>query len=266
MIDACFTCDAKCKVACETCVKDNMFMVAGEIIVAGKMDHETVVRGVARDIQMDSFIDDLQHCQQGIESPRLRETVSCRQHKRQRERKKTGEGGQSEEGEQNREERESVRKSERGKEQGGDGEEEERKHVKKDVTGWTVVTRNERQRKMVQIFVKVDEAKVTPMEVSLTDGKVEDVMRQIQKDEDVYVTMHRKVLRRNEKLKSCGVTDGCTIHVTNRMWSGGRHKDKKNKSEEKQTMNSERPEQKRDGESRSGEGPEMIPMDEALRR
>ena len=30
-----------------------------EIIVAGKMDHETVVRGVAQDIQMDSFIEDL---------------------------------------------------------------------------------------------------------------------------------------------------------------------------------------------------------------
>ena len=67
---------------------------------------------------------------------------------------------------------------------------------------------------MVQIFVKVDEAKVTPMDVSLTDGKVEDVIRQVQKGEDVYVTMQGKVLRRNEKLKSCGVTDGCTIQVT----------------------------------------------------
>ena len=69
------------------------------------------------------------------------------------------------------------------------------------------------------------------MEVSLTDGKVEDVMRQIQKDEDVHVTMHGNVLRRNEKLKSCGVTDGCTIQVTSRMRRGGRHKDKKSKSE-----------------------------------
>ena len=119
---------------------------------------------------------------------------------------------------------------------------------------------------MVQIFVKVDETKVTPMDVSLTDGKVEDVMRHVQKDEDVYVTMHGRVLRRNEKLKSCGVTDGCTIQVTSRMRGGGRHKDKKSKSEKKQTTNSERPEQKRDGESRSGAGPEMIPMDEALRR
>ena len=30
-VDACLTCDAKCKVTCETCVKDNMFTVTGEI-------------------------------------------------------------------------------------------------------------------------------------------------------------------------------------------------------------------------------------------
>ena len=106
---------------------------------------------------------------------------------------------------------------------------------------------------MIQIFVKVDEGKVTPMEVSLTDGKVEDVMRQLQRDEDVYVTMHGKVLRRNEKLKSCGVTDGCTIQVTSRMRGGGRHKGKSSKSEKKRTTKSERPEQK-------------IPTDEAMRR
>ena len=41
--DACLTCDTKCKVAKETCVKDNMFMVTGEITVTGK--HETVARG-----------------------------------------------------------------------------------------------------------------------------------------------------------------------------------------------------------------------------
>ena len=57
--------------------------------------------------------------------------------------------------------------------------------VVKDVTGWTVVTRNKRQRKMAQIFVKVNGSKGIPMEVSLTDDKVEDVMRRIQKDEDV---------------------------------------------------------------------------------
>ena len=69
----------------------------------------------------------------------------------------------------------------------------------------------------VQIFVKVDGSKVTPMEVGLTDVKVEDVMRQIQKDEDVHVTMHGRVLRRSEKLRRCGLTDGCSIQVTSRM-------------------------------------------------
>ena len=48
-----------------------------------------------------------------------------------------------------------------------------------------------------------------------------------------------KVLRRNEKLKSCGVTDGCTIQVTSRMRGGGKHKDKKSKVEKKQVTRQE---------------------------
>ena len=97
---------------------------------------------------------------------------------------------------------------------------------------------------MVQIFVKVNGSKVTPMEVSLTDDKVEDVMRRIQKDEDAYVTMQGKVLRTSEKLKSCGVSDGCTIQVTNRMPGGGRHKDKKKGSEKKHTSSAKGKKQK----------------------
>ena len=153
-----------------------------------------------------------------------------------------------EEEEKGREEREKGRKGQRGSGQEGKRKEKEREaEVEKDVTGWTVVTRNKRQKKMVQIFVKVDAAKVTPMEVSLTDDKVEDVMRQLQKDEDVYVTMHGRVLRRNEKLKSCGVTDGCTIQVTSRLRGGGKHKDKKSKEEKQQVtsqkaVNNEAPE------------------------
>ena len=57
--DACLTCDAKCKVACETYVKDNMFTVTGEITVAGKTKHETIVRGVMPNIGFESLIDDL---------------------------------------------------------------------------------------------------------------------------------------------------------------------------------------------------------------
>ena len=45
--------------------------------------------------------------------------------------------------------------------------------MKKDVTDWTVVTRNRRQMKLVQIFVKVNGSKATPMEVNLTGEGVE---------------------------------------------------------------------------------------------
>ena len=101
-------------------------MVAGEITVAEKMDHETVVRVVAQDVQMDSFIDDLS----SIASKRLShpdcgrpfhvDSTSGSMHQQhtpgqaeeEREKKKTGEGGQSEKGEKGREERESVRRME----------------------------------------------------------------------------------------------------------------------------------------------------------
>ena len=100
---------------------------------------------------------------------------------------------------------------------------------------WTMVTRSKKQRmKTVQIFVKVDGSKVIPMEVSLTDDKVEDAMRRTQKDEDAHVTMQGKVPRTREKLKSSGITDGCTIQVTSRTRGGGKHKDKKSKGEKKQ--------------------------------
>ena len=66
------------------------------------------------------------------------------------EEKENEEGEEKERCEKEKEERE-RRKGERGKEEEGrDAEEEERKQVKKDVTGWTVVTRNKRQKKMVQ--------------------------------------------------------------------------------------------------------------------
>ena len=143
---------------------------------------------------------------------------------RDREKERRGEKGREENG------RKSEEKGVRKEDEEGDSK------VVKDVTGWTVVTRNKRQRKMAQIFVKVNGSKATQMEVNLTDDKVEDVMRQIQKDEDVYVTMHGKVLRRDEKLRSCEVTDGCTIQVTSKLRGGGKHKDKRSKADTKQGM------------------------------
>ena len=135
------------------------------------------------------------------------------------------------------------KKEEEEKGQEGRKKEEEREaeegggeQVKKDVTDWVEVRRRTRRKrcKMVQIFAKVNGSKATPIEVNLTDDRVEDIMRQVQNNEDAYVTMQGKVLMTSDKLKSCGVTDGCTIQVTSRMRGGGKHKDKKSKGEKKQ--------------------------------
>ena len=83
--------------------------------------------------------------------------------------------------------------------------------------------------------MKVNGSKATPMEVTLTDDKVEDVMRQVQNDEDAYVTMQGRVLKRSERLKSCEVTDGCTIQVTSRMRGGGGHREKKSNIEKERS-------------------------------
>ena len=87
--------------------------------------------------------------------------------------------------------------------------------VEKDVTDWTV-----------QIYLKVNGGKLVLTEVNLMDDKVENVVRQIPSSEDMYVTMQGRVLKRGEKLQSCGVADGCTIHATCRMRGGGRSKNK----------------------------------------
>ena len=141
------------------------------------------------------------------------------------------------------------RESKKERDQEGRKEEERKveergsERVKKDAMDWTVVARK-RKRKTVQIFVKVDGSKVSPMEVSLTDDRVEDVMRRIQNDEDAYVTMHGRVLKKGERLRSCGVTDGCTVQVTSRLRGGGKHKDKKGQKERKRAAKPQGPEQK----------------------
>ena len=145
-----------------------------------------------------------------------------------------------EEGEKGRGGREKGRKGQRGSELEGRKEEEKEaedggEQVEKDVTGWTEVTRNKR-KKMVQIFVKVDGMKMVAMEVSPED-KVQKILKTVSgSDQDVYVTSGGRILRRDEKLKSCEVTDGCTVEVTSRMRGGGKHKDKKGKEEKKKQV------------------------------
>ena len=131
------------------------------------------------------------------------------------------------------------------------------KQVDEDVMGWTVVTRNKKQKmRTVQIFVKVDDSKIFPLDVS-PDDKVYDVTKQIQTDEDVYVTMYGRVLKRSEKLRSCGVTDGCTVQVTSRVRVGGRHEEKRSKAGKKRNRDESGQQDQHVG-SVSDKSPEML--------
>ena len=82
-----------------------------------------------------------------------------------------------------KEEEEEEEKGQEGKKKEEEREVEEGggEQVKKDVTDWVEVRRRTRRKrcKMVQIFVKVNGSKATPIEVNLTDDRVEDVMRQV---------------------------------------------------------------------------------------
>merc|ERR1712166_1657113 len=59
MGDTCLAADPMSKVACETCTKDNMVAVMGEITTKAKLDYEKIVRGVVAKIGFDTFVDDL---------------------------------------------------------------------------------------------------------------------------------------------------------------------------------------------------------------
>ena len=151
----------------------------------------------ARDSKSHEFVSAAQH----------RSIRSTQQRKQWQQPRKEEEEGKEEKG---RGKKEKGRKRQRVRGQEGRKKEEERaaeeggsEHVEKDVTGWTVVARNKRQKKMIPIFVKVNGGKTVPTEVNVMDDEGEDVMRQIPSSEDTYVTMQGRVLKGSEKLKSC---------------------------------------------------------------
>ena len=63
------------------------------------------------------------------------------------------------------------------------------------------------------------------------------------------MTMQGKVLKTSEKLKSCGVTDGCTIQVTSRMRGAGKHREKKSKIEKDRSGSPKKIEQAQEQEA-----------------
>ena len=102
-----------------------------------------------------------------------------------------------------------------------DGKVEQVPKVEKDegkrVQGcWSDEVDGEGQQKVL-IIVKVDVARTSMMEMAMGD-KVNDIVKRIPiSNQDVYVTSGGRVLRGSDRLRSCGVTDGCTIQVTSRM-------------------------------------------------
>ena len=212
----------------ETCVKDNMFMAAGEITVARKIRGHVDVERVRQHTGAAAW-------QRQPHSTKQQPTEQTAQ-ERKGEKKKRGQV-EKEKGQGERERGERGKREEETGEKGKEVQEETDNEAEKNVTGWTEVSR--KRKKMVQILVKVDGGKTSAMEMEMKD-KVDDIVKKIPiSDQDVYVTSGGRILKGSDKLKSCKVRDGSTVEVTNRMRGGGEHKDKKSKVEKKQVMRQE---------------------------
>ena len=89
-------------------------------------------------------------------------------------------------------------------------------------------------RRMVQIIVKVDGMKTVAMEVSPED-KVQKILNTVSgSDRDVYVMCEGRILRRSDKLKSCGVRNRSTVLVMSICEAKVNTRTKKGKEETKQ--------------------------------
>ena len=249
--DACLTCDVKCKVACLTCVKDNMFMVAGEITVARKTRGQVDVERVRQHTGAAAL-------QRQPHSTKQQPTEQTAQ-EREGEKKMRGQV-EKEKGQGERERGERRKEEEETGEKGKEVQEETDDEVEKDVTDWVEVRRRTRRkrRKMIQIFVKVNGGKTSAVEVEMSD-RVDDIVKKTPiSDQDVYVTSGGRILKRSDKLKSCEVRDGSTIQVMSRTRGGGKHKDKKSKVDKKQAASAKTPEQKFTDKEDGDRGPAIL--------
>ena len=102
---------------------------------------------------------------------------------------------------------------------------QQRRDVKSDGRGF----------RTIEIFVKVDGCKVFPLNVSLGHNFGDVVIRAYENKRDVSMTCEGRVIRRSDDLKNCGISDGSTVQVMSRMRGGGKHKNKKSKTEKEQT-------------------------------
>ena len=102
---------------------------------------------------------------ESLDTARTRQNDARQQHEQQHhnnQQQSTRQTMQQRTGEKERERRKMAER-----EKGRETEKGRNKEVKKDVTGWTVVTRNKREkRRTIQIFVKVNESGTYPLDVS----------------------------------------------------------------------------------------------------
>ena len=84
---------------------------------------------------------------------------------------------------------------------------------------------------MIQIFVRADVGETVALEATLSD-KAEDVKRRIQnkmcsRTDDLYVGCEGEVLDDSDEMRTCGIDDGCTVHMHREVRGGGVHKNTK---------------------------------------
>ena len=106
-------------------------------------------------------------------------------------------------------------------------------------------TRKSRRNGANQVSVKMADSMTVVLDVELSET-VDEVKRKIRSkwmyaDDDEYLTVMDKMLRGSDALRECGVDDGNTVHLTERLRGRRVHKNKQThgRSEKKRDLNQE---------------------------